>query len=107
MSMSITHYASFQFSYGPEDRRSSQLSPRQQHVTPNPKEFLKSGVLPTLRANASTPAMPDPARKTHRNHLQSHYDLSRGLQSILRLRQTVFHLNVIECEYETCMSDSL
>ncbi|KIM27936.1 hypothetical protein M408DRAFT_9134 [Serendipita vermifera MAFF 305830] len=92
------HYASFQFSYDTVAPLSSQLSSR--HYTgSNPREFLKSAGLPSLPLCKTTPAMPAPGRKAHKNHLQSYYDPARGLTSILRLRQTLFHLGVIEyCE---------
>lgn len=93
--------ATFQFAYdasSSEGYSSSQLSSRQ-YAGPNPREILKTMSLPVLRINKSTPKMPIRGHKAHRNHLQSYYDPARALQTVLRLKQTLLHLSIIECEH--------
>jgi hypothetical protein len=98
--MNTVNQAAFQFAYGTpssEGYSSSQLSSRH-YAGVNPREILNTMSLPALRIHKGTPKMPAKGRKAHRNHLQSYYDPARALQSVLRLKQTLLHLNIIECK---------
>ncbi|CCA68376.1 hypothetical protein PIIN_02242 [Serendipita indica DSM 11827] len=69
---------------------------RRKDRTVNVQRHLASFELPGLFLADETPNLPLDGRKAHRNHLQTFYDGSRRLQTILRLKQALIHLMIID-----------
>jgi hypothetical protein len=62
------------------------------------RDYLQCARLPAFGICRESPRPPARDRKAHKNHLQCFFDSNRGLQCILRIKQTPVHLSIDVCK---------